>query len=335
MTRDGHDHREELEAAVAAVRQAAALCREVQAEIAPDVLTKKDRSPVTVADFGSQALVCRALHEAFPGDPIIAEEDADELRKPENDELRAQVIRRVEERLPDATEADVLRWIDHGGASTYSPRFWTLDPIDGTKGFLRGEQYAVALALIVEGEVTVAAMACPNLPAAAGGAGRGAIFQAMRGSGAFVQPLDSTDGTKSIRVAPAGPVSGVRFCESVESGHSSHGDAARVAREMGISAAPVRLDSQAKYAVVARGEAAAYLRLPTRPGYVEKIWDHAAGALVVTEAGGRVTDVDGADLEFRHGPRLECNRGVIVTNGSLHDQVIAALRTVGIGKENG
>ena len=65
-------------------------------------------------------------------------------------------------------EEQVCRWIDHGGGSQYSERFWTLDPIDGTKGFLRGEQYAVALALIVDGRVAVAALACPNLTCPAG-----------------------------------------------------------------------------------------------------------------------------------------------------------------------
>ena len=75
----------------------------------------------------------------------------------------------------------------------------------------------------------------------------------------------------------------------------------------------MRLDSQAKYAVVARGEAEAYLRLPTRADYREKIWDHAAGVLIVEEAGGTVTDITGRPLEFTHGRDLAANRGVIVT----------------------
>ncbi len=90
------------------------------------------------------------------------------------------------------------------------------------------------------------------------------------------------------------------------------------------------MDSQAKYAVVARGEADIYLRLPTRADYREKIWDHAAGALLVTEAGGVVTDIAGRPLEFHHGRELTANRGVIVTNGCLHSQVIDAVRATGI-----
>jgi 3'(2'), 5'-bisphosphate nucleotidase len=77
--------------------------------------------------------------------------------------------------------------------------------------------------------------------------------------------------------------------------------------------------------VVARGEAHIYLRLPTREHYVEKIWDHAAGSLVVTEAGGVVTDMAGKTLEFHHGRELLANRGIVVTNGPLHEPVVEAL----------
>lgn len=323
-----HAYQNEQAVALQAVREAAKLCQHVQAQIAPDVLEKKDRSPVTVADFGSQALVCRAIRAAFPDDPIIAEEDAAALRQAGNDALRTQVVKHVQALRPDADEEAVLGWIDYGGASDYSGRFWTLDPIDGTKGFLRGEQYAVALALIVDGEVTVAALACPNLPSAADGK-TGDVFTAVRGAGATSVPLEGSAATP-VSVSQEDDPGRTRFCESVESGHSSHSDAAAVAERLGITAEPVRLDSQAKYAVVARGEAGIYLRLPTRPGYVEKIWDHAAGVLVVEEAGGRVTDVSGKPLSFRHGRQLEKNRGVIVTNGRLHEPVLEALQAVGV-----
>lgn len=140
--------------AIEAVREAARLCRAVASEISPDILPKRDKSPVTVADFGSQALICRTLAEAFPHDPVIAEEDAVELRGPENAAILSQVLRHVLAVRSETADAasmiinleQVCRWIDHGGGSRHSERFWTLDPIDGTKGFLRGEQYAVALA---------------------------------------------------------------------------------------------------------------------------------------------------------------------------------------------
>jgi 3'(2'), 5'-bisphosphate nucleotidase len=144
-------------------------------------------------------------------------------------------------------------------------------------------------------------------------------------------PLDARNGNHTVRVSDLTEFSRARFCESVESGHSSHGDAAAVAERLGIAEEPVRMDSQAKYAFVASGGAEIYLRMPTRPGYVERIWDHAAGALIVEEAGGRVTDINGKGLEFRHGAGLSANRGVVVTNGRLHDQVIEAIQAVSAG----
>jgi 3'(2'), 5'-bisphosphate nucleotidase len=328
----------EREVSVGAVREAARLCRSVAAEISPEVLAKKDKSPVTVADFGSQALIARALAEAFPEDPVVAEEDSAELRRRENAPILDQVLRHVRAVRAsvdpgDGTvrlEADdVCRWIDLGDTSEYRDRFWTIDPIDGTKGFLRGEQYAIALALIVEGQVAVAALACPGLDA---------VFHAVRGEGSFLAPLDPVAEEEAgpplrIHVSGRDDPSTVRFCESVESGHSAHGDAAAIADRMGITAAPLRMDSQAKYAVVARGEADIYLRLPTRADYREKIWDHAAGALIVAEAGGTVTDIHGRPLEFHHGRELAANRGVIVTNGRLHDRVLGATRELGIGQQ--
>ena len=87
------------------------------------------------------------------------------------------------------------------------------------------------------------------------------------------------------------------------------------------------MDSQAKYAVVARGQAEVYLRLP-HGSYVEQVWDHAAGTIIVTEAGGRVSDVRGAPLDFSAGRRLERNRGVVVAPAALHAQVVAAAARV-------
>jgi 3'(2'), 5'-bisphosphate nucleotidase len=351
MTNINRLYERELAVAIEAVREASRLCRAVAAEISSDVLAKKDKSPVTIADFGSQALICRALIESFPDDPVIAEEDAAELRSPENRIILDSVLRHVctarasvMGNQADIRSDQICEWIDHGGATHYHDRFWTLDPIDGTKGFLRGEQYAVALALIVGGEVVVAALACPQLTFQPGRGPQGdrlasanslgAIFTAVKRGGAFGRPAELPVGIESVlsrlRVNETDNPAEVRFCESIESGHSAHGDAAELARRLGISTAPLRMDSQAKYAVVARGEAEIYLRLPTRADYREKIWDHAAGALIVAEAGGAVTDIHGRPLEFRHGRELIANQGVIVSNTKLHASVIRAIEQIGI-----
>ncbi len=320
----------ELEVALQAVRRAAVVCREVQAGISPDVLDKQDRSPVTVADFASQAIVSSCLQQAFPDDPMIAEEDALALQQPENAAVLDQILKLVQGGGVDATVESVLRWVDHPAPRPGANRFWTLDPIDGTKGFLRKEQYAISLALLIDGEIRLAVLGCPNLPVSdAGDSTSGALFSAVRGHGAELRPLDQTDAApQPVRVSRTRSASEARLCESVESGHSAHGASARIADRLGISREPVRLDSQAKYAVVARGEADIYLRLPTRPDYREKIWDHAGGVLVVEEAGGKVTDIRGRPLDFTRGSTLAANEGVVVTNSGLYEAIIDAIQTV-------
>lgn len=312
----------ELEVALSAVRQASQVCAAIQAEITPDTLAKEDKSPVTVADYSSQALICRALQHAFRGDSVIAEEDAAELRKPEQAGFLNKILGHLADTGILATGDAVCGWIDLGGTNDFRPRYWTLDPIDGTKGFLRGEQYAVSLALILRGEIVLGVLGCPNI--AFDAETTGTLFYAVKGEGAFMEPLDGSQERVRIQVSAATDRSSLRFCESVESGHSKQDTAAIIAQKLGITAVPVRMDSQAKYGVVARGEAHVYLRLPTRADYREKIWDHAGGVLVVTEAGGTVTDVHGKPLEFTHGRELTANRGVIATTGNIHAEVVAA-----------
>jgi 3'(2'), 5'-bisphosphate nucleotidase len=321
-------YRTELDVAIAAVREASLLCRSVQSKSSTDSFEKDDRSPVTVADFGSQAIICRVIGDAFPDDPVIAEEDATALQDPTNRLALERVVAEVSGVHGDVVESDVCTWINRGNANQYSSRFWTLDPIDGTKGFLRNDQYAVALALIVDGDLRVAALACPRLDFRFGAdVSAGSIYAATRGEGAWCYEIDGTR-SERIQVSKTSDPTGARFCESVESAHSSHSDSAELANRLGIVRDPIRLDSQAKYAVVARGDAEIYLRLTKHTGYVEQIWDHAAGALVVEEAGGRVTDLNGRPLDFRHGPRLDQNVGIVATNGLLHDQVLAALSDI-------
>jgi 3'(2'), 5'-bisphosphate nucleotidase len=133
---------------------------------------------------------------------------------------------------------------------------------------------------------------------------------------------------QGLKVAGATDRDRFRFVESVESGHGDQSQQSAIAQAVGITAPSIRMDSQAKYAAVAAGQAVLYLRLPSpkSPDYREKIWDHAAGVLVVEEAGGRVTDMNGKPLDFASHARFPNNRGVVVSNGTIHDQVLEALK---------
>lgn len=316
----------ELATGLAAVRLAAEICQTVQAGITLDVLDKRDKSPVTIADYASQAVICRAISMAFPADEIVAEEDSSALSQIENSFFQGEIERLIRTHIPSSTTSEICHWIDCGNAKGGSNRFWTLDPIDGTKGFLRKDQYAISLALIIDGQIAMGILACPNLGSVVGGGNT--LFFATRGHGAFGTGLDPASVIRQIRVTQTIDPAGARLCESFEAGHSSHDESSTIAQWLGIRSRAVRMDSQAKYAAVATGAADVYLRLPTKKDYSEKIWDHAGGVLIVEEAGGRVTDLSGKSLDFAAGRELVHNRGVVVTNGALHAAVLAAAQSV-------
>jgi len=314
----------EQQAALEAVRAASDLCVAAQGRLATgDTLTKGDDSPVTVADFAAQAVVCATLTERLGTIDLVGEEDSSDLRH--RTELRDGVVDLVRSQRRDQSSAEtVLDWISVGDSDGSSDRYWTLDPIDGTKGFMRGDQYAIALALIEHGEVVLGVLGCPNLSNSDGTTG--AVFVAA--DGRCEVHYQGADRPTPARVATPASLAEARVCESVESGHSNHDHSARITERLGILTEPYRIDSQCKYGAVGRGDASMYLRLPTRADYREKIWDHAAGKFVVEQAGGRVTDVDGRPLDFSHGRLLEHNRGVVATDGRFHDEILAAVQYV-------
>jgi 3'(2'), 5'-bisphosphate nucleotidase len=330
---------DELSFAIETVRSAVRICRDVQGEIAPGRWDKEDRTPVTVADLAVQAVVSAALAERYPEDPLMGEEGSSELREPAWADLLATVTAHVHHVLPDRPQPSrILDWIERGQHPIdEGRRYWVLDPVDGTKGFLRKEQYAVALALIERGQVLLGVLACPNLPAIIGGSSEtkapalGQIYAASRGAGAERIDLGEGDrivSRRPIHVAATSDPAQARWCERVESSDKNHDLTSQVVEKVGIRTAPDRLDSQAKYAVVARGDASLYLRHSLSRDYQEKVWDHAAGVVVTEEAGGRVTDVNGKPLDFSRGRALSANHGIVATNGLLHDRVLAAVHDV-------
>lgn len=335
----------ERSVALSAVTRASSLTSRVFTELVTKStassasVTKSDSSPVTIGDYAAQAVVNIVLGAYFPNDPIVGEEDAAHLRKPESEGLKKQVVQLVNEALAleekDVQIRDKKSWGDgpvsdeqvlaaldrgnHQGGNkgrecsdfdcqirsglrvsllnilSTTTGMWALDPIDGTKGFLRGGQYAVCLGFLVDGQVEVGVMGCPNLPldpqnglpqegdaASNSRSDLGVAFIAVRGQGASQRPLASTgtgaekpsaEQSISMRQLTSATLSNASFCESVEAGHSSHGTNKRIAELLGITKQSVRMDSQAKYASVSRGDGDIYLRLPVGDGsYQEKIW---------------------------------------------------------------
>lgn len=376
----------ELSAARDVVRRVSALARQLQfTRVDADVSQKDDPSaisdedvlanPVTVADFTVQALVLRTLACAFPNDRFIAEESSKQLLAAGGRTVEA-VVANCEKFFAehdgigggggwdDAHGKDVIAAVCsaldlgatgvEGGWSAGGGRTWVLDPIDGTKGFIRGQQYAIALALLNGGKPVLGVLGCPTLPPEdetvrqkngthGGEVGSGCLIWAVRGQGAFTMGMgfggtDAESGAQQpakgrirrLRVDPETQLPKIVRCESVEAAHSAHGDSAAAAAALGITAPPVRMDGMGKYAVIARGGAHVLMRLP-RPGYVENIWDVAPGAIVVEEAGGKITDLRGRALDFAsHGAHLAADvDGLVASNGEpVHSAILRALREV-------
>jgi HAL2 family 3'(2'),5'-bisphosphate nucleotidase len=355
--------RNDVLVALKAVRKACQITNGLQPGTAKEGIStveKSDASPVTVGDFACQASVLHDLHMAFPEDSFIAEESSSALD--DDDELAKQIL--VATALSDIQQVkqsvdlgkDYLHWEERGKRP---PRVWCLDPIDGTRGFLRGKrqggQYCVALALLEDGVPTIGILGCPNLPVSPSDFNyawgddetednntntRGCLFVASRGGGCFQLPL--TPGSPSIRVTVTPndestvKVGAARFCIGVEKYSDALGQCAGMAKVIHGDAAlddkgeiklARRIDSQAKHGVLARAGAEFYVRLP-KPGYVEWIWDHAAGNVVVEEAGGEMTDVDGNPIDFSLGPQLSPNvAGVLASNGGIfHSALVEAYR---------
>lgn len=355
---------EELQAAVQIVQRASYVSRAFQRTLtAAGQSLKTDASPVTVADYAVQALVLDELHRRFPTDLFVAEEDSVGLRTPSP--LTEEVLRLIEVACGQRWSLDQLQQtVDLGQHSLSSAaaapprRCWVLDPVDGTKGFIRAQHYCVALGLLVEGVPVLSVLGCPNLclRAALGhragvpvpvtgllpdlrtssevgeltlpAAEAGAVCFAVSGHGAFARSMDHPLGSAvEVSVSTSSAVPAERICESYEASASSKA----LTRSIAPEAAVLLVDGMVKQALLGMGAAEATVRLPPC-GYREKVWDHAPGAHFVIEAGGVVTDTDGHPLDMKgvQGGARELGeevRGVVAANcPAVHRALLTAIR---------
>jgi 3'(2'), 5'-bisphosphate nucleotidase len=319
------------DAARAAVTAACIVCRHVRAGT-PAAITKADDSPVTIADFAAQAVVLHVLGERLGHEQVIAEEESALLRQPEAFGVLERVLAAVRVAWPDATTDAVLEALDRGRSPSHpGAPCWALDPIDGTKGFLRGGQFAVCLARIEGDEPTLGLLGCPHMPADLGrdlaiadpvgtllvAGPSGASWEPL--SGGERRPLEGWPGDRARLVVT----------RSYESGHSRATDIERVLSLAGHSPTEIlAVDSQVKYGLVARGRADVYVRIPEDRSRRDPVWDHAAGAMIARAAGLRVTDVRGQPLGWRKGALLSDNFGILCAPEPLHAELAQAASRV-------
>jgi 3'(2'), 5'-bisphosphate nucleotidase len=216
-----------------------------------DARVKSDRSPVTDADEEAERLILAELAAAFPGVPVVAEEEA-----------------------------------AAGRIAQVGARFFLVDPVDGTKEFIRrGGEFTVNIGEIVDGKPAAGVVLAPAI---------GRLFVGEAGKGAFELTAAGAHVITARVPAPDGLV-------AVSS--RSHPDpktedllkTLRVKRRTNAG-------SSLKFCLVATGEADIY----PRAGQTME-WDTAAGHAVLAAAGGRVTTWEGAPFlygkpDFRNGP---------------------------------
>ncbi|MDZ4769886.1 MAG: inositol monophosphatase family protein [Chloroflexota bacterium] len=306
-----------------AVRSAAAVAAQIR-DRGMGAREKGAQDPVTLADYAAQAILCRAVAAAFPDDAIMGEERASVFDATLDTDGQAAVARYVGEAIGESVTIDQVRaWLE-SGRDRDPARQWLIDPIDGTKGYIAGRRYAIALALLTDGLPTVGIIGAPD-PTARGG---GLIFTGQR-SAAYVQPLSGSG--RADRVAVTQTIQ-TRAWRAVESADKSHGNFSRptqVYQALGITPNNISgYDSQVKYAMIAGGDAELFLRFPRDSAWINLAWDHAPGVALLHAAGGVVTDLDGSLLDFTTGARMTANQGMVATNGVKHDTVLDAVAAV-------
>jgi 3'(2'),5'-bisphosphate nucleotidase len=198
---------------------------------------KDDGSPVTIADRNAEAIILERLARAFPDIPVLAEEEAAAGRIPE-----------------------------------LGRRFFCVDPLDGTRGFIqRNGEFTVNIGLIEDGAPVAGVIYAPDSKL---------LYYGARGGGAFRVRGEGV--AEPIRPRPR-PASGLTAVGSRS--HASHGSAQKGAH-LGI-AQFVPSSSSLKFCLVAEGTADLY----PRHGQTAE-WDTAAGQAILEAAGGRVMALD-------------------------------------------
>ncbi|XP_065878276.1 putative 3'(2'),5'-bisphosphate nucleotidase, mitochondrial [Euphorbia lathyris] len=360
-------HRE-LEAAIDAVERACSLCVDVQRSLFATegrVLEKNDETPVTVADFGVQALISLELSKSFPSIPLVAEEDSGYIRANNLvDAVVTVVTDKVSANNKPLEDEDVLEAIDRGGknATVYCTKpatYWVLDPIDGTKGFVKGNRalYVVGLALVVEGEIVLGVMGCPNwvddisYNSSSNGQGHenimskfGIVMVSHVGCGTWTRELldildrsaKAQDGWTKCIVDRCHSVPKARVCTTesqvweglpLSALYNATYDPESVG-DKEILLLSMCCGSLSKYLMVASGRASVYIQA-ARDTKILQAWDHAVGIICVHEAGGKVSDWEGMDIDFGADQTerrvLYPSGGFLVTNGNIHAQLLEML----------
>ena len=338
----------ELHIASLAIQRASLLTKNVLSTLTPTTpISKPDSTPVTIADFAAQALLISAIHATFPSDSFVGEECADVLRSNASlcskvwDLVRSTHLedRECEQLLASPKDVEeMFTIIDLGGKGIGGRlgRVWMLDPIDGTATFLRGEQYAVSLALCVDGKQVVGVIGAPNLRLDDGRVreesvdrlGFGLMLSAVKGQGAWIREMGrgSLGVERRIERRTGGEL---HFVDYTPNGTWWHDGVRQAAERLGAKYPGTEVwSSHIRYVALIVGGGNAYVRIPVKRNTASYVWDHAGAQLIFSEAGGKVTDLEGKEIDFGAGRDLSNNWGMVAANEDVHAEILKVVREV-------
>lgn len=304
--------------------------------------SKPDGSPVSAADLAIQIAVTWTIRERFgDAEPIVGEEGASSVSMPGGRALLDRAVRALRDAFGSKGPKDPEAMLLDDSAMTAEswPRdWWTIDPIDGTKGFRSGRHFAICVARVEDSVPMVGALSCPTMPrsgdpmAMQPAGNSGTLYGALAGEGAWsADAAEFLAGRASVgrllrpaqRASQRGADSPWIVCDSIEGGDRAERMRGVVSRA-GFPWATISLDSQCKYALVADGRADAFMRVPSAKGRSETAWDHVAGLVICAEAGAFAGDLDGAAVRCAHGPDLTRSRGVLACDRAIADAIVRA-----------
>jgi 3'(2'), 5'-bisphosphate nucleotidase len=227
-------------------------------------------------------------------------------------------------------EDELVEMIDVGGKGPgvgTKGRVWTNDPVDGTKTFLAGTQYAVVMTLLEDGKEILGVIACPKVDLESGKCsesdcaqdGPGWIVSAVRGQGAYVRQISTGIVLPGMLlpqlILKKDPKTQI-MVKNMQNATPRFPERQRFATEMHCNWPPVHIySSQVTYVALALGIVDYQIRAPVPTAHPSYVWDHAGGILIDEECGGMVTDLRGKSIVFStEGRELKENYGNIGGN---------------------
>ena len=210
------------------------------------------------------------------------------------------------------TEHIILSEEDKDDQNRLSKEFvWIVDPLDGTSDFIdKTGEFTIMIALIQNKKPILGVIAWPT---------ENTLFVAQKGSGAFRY---SNEEWKKISVTQ---VSEIPKCRTVGSRHHLSDKEKSFIKKLGIENF-TSIGSSLKVGKISSGEAEAYITTTNKM----KEWDSAASYCIISEAGGRMTDMSGNDITYNNKDVYHQN-GILVTNGLIHDKIVEEFKKIRVG----